>query len=36
MMLGDLSEEDIEGIRDGAIGDPSVGQIRALWRASSG
>jgi hypothetical protein len=31
MMLGDLSKEDLEGgIRDGAIGDPSVGQIRVL------
>jgi hypothetical protein len=30
MMLGDLSKEDIEGNRGGAIGDPSVGQIRAL------
>jgi hypothetical protein len=27
MTLGDSSNEDIEGIRDGAIGDPIVGQI---------
>ena len=36
MTLGDLSKEDIEGKRDGAIGDPSAGQIRALWQASPG
>jgi transcriptional regulator with XRE-family HTH domain len=30
MTLGDLSEEDIEGIRTGVIGDPSVGQVAAL------
>jgi transcriptional regulator with XRE-family HTH domain len=30
MTLGDLSEEDVEGIRTGAIGDPTVGQITAL------
>jgi transcriptional regulator with XRE-family HTH domain len=30
MTLGDLSEEDVEGIRTGAIGDPSVGQVAAL------
>jgi hypothetical protein len=30
MTLGDLSEEDVEGIRTGTIGDPTVGQIVAL------
>jgi transcriptional regulator with XRE-family HTH domain len=30
MTLGDLSEEDVERIRTGAISDPSVGQIAAL------
>ena len=30
MALGDLSEEDVEGIRTGAISDPSVGQVSAL------
>jgi hypothetical protein len=30
MTLGDLSEEDVEGIRDDTIGDPSVSQVRAL------
>ena len=30
MSLGDLSEEDVEGIRSGAIGDPTVGQVTAL------
>jgi transcriptional regulator with XRE-family HTH domain len=30
MSLGDLIEEDIEWIRTGAIGDPSVGQVAAL------
>jgi hypothetical protein len=30
MTLGDLSQEDVEGIRTGAIGDPSVGQAVAL------
>jgi transcriptional regulator with XRE-family HTH domain len=30
MTLGDLSEEDVEGIRTGAIGDPTVGQVAAL------
>jgi hypothetical protein len=30
MTLGDLSEMDVEGIRTGAIGDPSVGQVAAL------
>ena len=30
MTLGDLSEEDVERIRTGAIGDPTVGQVVAL------
>ena len=30
MTLGDLSEEDVERIRTGAISDPSVGQVAAL------
>ena len=30
MTLGDLSEQDVEGIRSGAIGDPTVSQIAAL------
>jgi transcriptional regulator with XRE-family HTH domain len=30
MTLGDLSEEDVEGIRTGAIGDPTVSQVAAL------
>jgi transcriptional regulator with XRE-family HTH domain len=30
MALGDLSEEDVEKIRSGAVSDPSVGQIAAL------
>jgi transcriptional regulator with XRE-family HTH domain len=30
MTLGDLSEEDVEGIRNGAITDPTVGQAVAL------
>jgi transcriptional regulator with XRE-family HTH domain len=30
MTLGDLSEEDIEKIRTGAISDPTVGQVAAL------
>jgi transcriptional regulator with XRE-family HTH domain len=30
MTLGELSEEDIEGIRTGAIEDPTVGQAAAL------
>jgi hypothetical protein len=28
--LGDLSEADVEGIRTGAIADPTVGQVAAL------
>src|SRR5215210_4972075 len=30
MTLGDLSEEDVEGIRTGTIGDPTMGQMTAL------
>jgi transcriptional regulator with XRE-family HTH domain len=30
MTLGDLSEKDLEGIRTGAVGDPTVGQVVAL------
>jgi transcriptional regulator with XRE-family HTH domain len=30
MTLGDLSEEDVEGIRTGAIADPAVSQVAAL------
>ena len=30
MTLGDLWEEDVEGIRTGAIADPTVGQMVAL------
>jgi hypothetical protein len=30
MTLGDLSEEDVKGIRTGAIGDPTAGQAAAL------
>jgi hypothetical protein len=30
MTLGDLSEEDVRGIRTGAIADPTVGQVVAL------
>lgn len=30
MTLGDLSEEDVEGIRTGAISDPTMGQVAAL------
>jgi transcriptional regulator with XRE-family HTH domain len=30
MTLGGLSEEDIQRIRSGAIGDPTVGQVAAL------
>jgi hypothetical protein len=30
MTLGNLSEEGVEGIRSGAIGDPTVGQVTAL------
>jgi transcriptional regulator with XRE-family HTH domain len=30
MTLGDLSEQDVEGIRSGAIADPTVSQVAAL------
>jgi transcriptional regulator with XRE-family HTH domain len=30
MTLGDLSEEDVEKIRTGALSDPTVGQVAAL------
>ncbi len=30
MTLGDLSEEDVEGIKTGRIADPTVGQVAAL------
>jgi hypothetical protein len=30
MTLGGLSEDDLEGIRTGAVGDPTVGQVVAL------
>jgi transcriptional regulator with XRE-family HTH domain len=30
MTLGDLSEEEVEGIRSGAVSDPTVGQVAAL------
>jgi hypothetical protein len=30
MALGDLSEENIEGIRNGTIADPTMGQVAAL------
>ena len=30
MTLGDLSEEEVEGIRTGAIDNPTVGQVTAL------
>ena len=30
MTLGDLSEKDVERIRTGVIGDPTVGQVTAL------
>jgi transcriptional regulator with XRE-family HTH domain len=30
MTLGDLSEEEVERIRTGAVSDPSVGQVAAL------
>jgi len=30
MTLGDLSEEDVAGIKTGAIADPTVGQVAAL------
>src|SRR5215216_4975326 len=30
MTLGDLSEEEVEGIRSGAVSDPTVGQLGSL------
>jgi transcriptional regulator with XRE-family HTH domain len=30
MSLGDLSRESVEGLRTGAIADPTVGQVAAL------
>jgi transcriptional regulator with XRE-family HTH domain len=30
MTMGDLSEEDVEGVRTGTIGDPTVGQVASL------
>src|ERR671913_1073671 len=30
MTLGDLSEEEVESIRTGAVSDPTVGQVAAL------
>ena len=33
MSAGDLSEEDVEGIRAGKITDPSVGRVAALAAA---
>jgi transcriptional regulator with XRE-family HTH domain len=33
MSLGDLTEEDVEGIRTGVIDDPTVGQVAALAAA---
>src|SRR5919107_426676 len=30
MTLGDLTEEDVEGIRTGTLGDPTVGQVAEL------
>ena len=33
MTLGDLTEEDVERIRTGAIGDPTVSQVAALTGA---
>jgi hypothetical protein len=30
MTLGDLAKEDVEGIRTGAIADPTVGQVAAI------
>jgi hypothetical protein len=30
MTLGDLSEEDVEKLRMGAVSDPTVGQVAAL------
>ncbi len=33
MSAGDLSEEDVEGIRTGRIADPTIGQVRSLTTA---
>jgi hypothetical protein len=33
MSLGDLTEEDVEGIRTGVVDDPTVGQVAALAAA---
>ena len=30
MTLGDLSEEEVQGIRSGAVSDPTVSQVAAL------
>jgi hypothetical protein len=30
MSLGDLTEEEMEGIRNGTISDPSIAQVRTL------
>jgi len=35
MTLGDLSEAEVDGIRSGAISDPTVGVRSRRWRASS-
>jgi hypothetical protein len=34
MTLGDLLEKDVQGIRTGAISDPTVGQLKALASVS--
>ena len=33
MSLGDLAEEDVEGLRGGSVGDPPLSHLRALARA---
>ena len=33
MSLGDLSEEDVEGLRSGSVGDPPLSHLLALARA---
>jgi transcriptional regulator with XRE-family HTH domain len=33
MSLGDLSEEDVEGLRSGSVSDPPLGHLLALARA---
>jgi hypothetical protein len=35
MSLGDLSEEDVEGLRSGSVSDPPLGHLLALARAFS-